>query len=72
MIQQSAENGNTQIELNTGFIAAIREMQISKLLHETNMPSYLFTEEFGCVTRFDIPSFELRIQLPDMTKQIEV
>lgn len=37
MIQQSAENGNTQVELNTGFIAAIREMQISKLLHETNI-----------------------------------
>lgn len=37
MIQQSVENGNTQTELNTGFIAAIREMQISKLLHEANI-----------------------------------
>ena len=37
MIQQSTENGNTQVELNTGFIAAIREMQISKLLHDANI-----------------------------------
>ena len=37
MIQQSAENENTQDELNTGFIAAIREMKISKLLHDTNI-----------------------------------
>ena len=37
MIQQNVENGNTQVELNVGFIAAIKEMQISKLLHEANI-----------------------------------
>ncbi len=37
MIQQNTENENTQIELNSGFISAIREMKISKLLHEANI-----------------------------------
>ena len=37
MIQQNTENENTQIELNSGFISAIKEMKISKLLYEANI-----------------------------------
>ena len=37
MILQNSENENTQIEFNSGFVSAIKEMKISTLLHEANI-----------------------------------
>lgn len=37
MIQQNQGNENTQSALNVSFISAIREMKISKLLHDSNI-----------------------------------